>query len=301
MFIYLAHPIDQATVGRPRILTNVLAHLQEAIRQQGHSTFRPASAYNLSDVQPWSSEDMQHVDSINRYALFESDAVLAVLLPGIATLGTPAEIEYALQLNRPTCIVTTEKLRQTSIQLGNWASRGARVVFCSDDGMITGLNVAESLGSLPDPTQFLIDQPVGWSPPALLARGEAANLQPGKYEGDAGIDLATKDDWLVENGEYVLLDTGVHVAIPHGYFGLITGRSSTWAKYRCRVVQAVIDSGYRGELKIGIENTGPAVKFARGTRLAQIILLPTFGGKLEFVDELPEAERGLAGYGSSGH
>src|SRR6187551_978672 len=84
MFIYLAHPIDQATPAVFRPLTNVLAHLSEAIRQQGHSSFQPGSAYRLSDVVPWSTEDMQHVDSINRAALFESDAVLAVLLPGIA-------------------------------------------------------------------------------------------------------------------------------------------------------------------------------------------------------------------------
>jgi dUTP pyrophosphatase len=150
-------------------------------------------------------------------------------------------------------------------------------------------------------TQLFVEQNDDRTPPVLLARGEAANLTPGKYEGDAGIDLAINEEVQLMLGQYKLVGTGVHVAVPPGYFGLITARSSTWAKYRCRIVQGVIDSGYRGELKVGIEATTEIVHFERGMRLAQLILLPTFGGQLVHVDELPEHERGDNGYGSSGH
>jgi dUTP pyrophosphatase len=139
-------------------------------------------------------------------------------------------------------------------------------------------------------------------PPPLLIAGQAANAIPGKYAGDAGIDLALSEDLHLDPGQYTMAGTGVHAAVPDGYFGLICGRSSTWARYRCDVRQAVIDSGYRGELMVGIENRSDQPwLFGAGARLAQFILLPTFTGGIQEVDDLPAHERGHNGYGSSGH
>jgi dUTP pyrophosphatase len=134
----------------------------------------------------------------------------------------------------------------------------------------------------------------------LLVSGAAANLRQRAYPGDAGLDLTLSHGLVLFDQHYTMAGTGVHVAIPEGYWGLITGRSSTWAKYRCDVRQAVIDSGYRGELMVGIENrSGQSVEFAAGTRLAQLVLLPIWPGEVVPVETLPDHERGHNGYGSS--
>lgn len=304
MYIYLAHPIDQAGAGFP--LVSVIAHIQEAARQQQHSLFRPGQAHQLAlDSTP---EDMEIVARINQSAIYEANGVIAILVPGMPTLGVPAEIEMALELNRPILILTTASLRARSVQIANWVSRGANCVLIGNEGHISGINLAAELSRLPDPTRLFnsVETVSGFDPLQVRygphpSGSERATLSRGKYQGDAGIDLATAADASVPVGGYVMVPTGAHVAIPDGYFGLITGRSSTWAKYRCDVRQAIIDSGYRGELMIGIENRGDKqVHFECGTRVAQLVLLPVWGGKIEQVEELPQHERGEAGYGSSG-
>lgn len=305
MYIYLAHPIDQATPGDTVALARVVAHVQEAANQQGHGLFRPSKAHRLPQVHAWSPEDMQTVDRINRMAIWEADAFIGVVMPGIPSLGVPSEIETALSLNRPTLILTTDRLRATSVQIAAWISRGANCVLVGEDGNLQGINLAGELERLPDPTQLVTDASTvsAYEHPALMVRyqGNSQTLTRGKYEGDAGLDLALSIDVHIPDAGYMLAPTGAHVAIPPGYFGLITGRSSTWANWRCNVRQAVIDSGYRGELMVGIENhRGTAIKFEAGMRLAQMILLPTWSGEVEVTSVLPEHERGVAGYGSSG-
>lgn len=304
MLIYLAHPIDQAAHRRMgHVLVRIVANILETGRQQGHSFYRPGGAFNLP-IPPWDGPDVRAVDQINQNAQFECSGLIAVVIPGIPTLGTIAEIEQSLLLNRPTCIITTEGLRASSVQMGNWASRGAQIILMSESGDLYNLNIAEALGSLPDPTQLFSPALLINEDPSMQVRHtEAAKTQlaRGKYEGDAGIDLSLAHDLLLQPGDYALAPTGVHVAIPEGYFGLIIGRSSTWAKHQCDVRQAVIDSGYRGELMIGIQNQGfNAAGFEAGVRLAQLVLLPVWGGKIEPVEVLPDHERGEAGYGSSG-
>lgn len=306
MYIYLAHPIDQAEPAMMSPLVRVVGHVLEAARQQGHSLFRPGKAHRLPNpVGPWPVEELETIARINQSALWEADAMIAVLMPKIPTLGTPSEIEMALTFNRPVLILTTASLRSFSVQIANWVSRGANCVLVGEDGHLDGISLAAELSSLPDPSQ-LVSGELTDGPPELLVRyapsgSEPTGLVRGKYEGDAGIDLAIALEEPLPVGEYRLLPTGAHVAIPDGYFGLITGRSSTWAKHRCKVNIAIIDSGYRGELMVGIENRGnQAIVFEAGTRLAQLILLPAWGGKIEVTDQLPEHERGENGYGSSG-
>lgn len=301
MHIYLAHPIDQA-IGSAATspVVQAIAHVMEAARQQGIGIYIPGAAHKLPPP-PWQSRDSDVVDRINRHAIWECDGTLAIIVPGVPTLGVPSEIEYSLTLNRPTAIITTERLRSSSVQLANWASRGVQILLCGENGQIFNPNLAHALGSLPDPTR-LVGEQEDMGAPSLLVTGEAANARRGQYQGDAGVDLALLDQVHLDPGEYGLFRTGVRAAIPDGWFGLITGRSSTWAKYRCDVRQAVIDSGYRGELMVGVENRGErAVSFMPGTRLGQMVLLPVWDGKIEVVEKLPEAERGEAGYGSSGH
>jgi dUTP pyrophosphatase len=303
MLVYLAHPIDQALSRgeATQTLKRMVTSVQAALAGQGFSTFRPGRAYQVAP----DPQSHRTVDRINRQALFESDAVVAVLPPGIPSLGTPAEIESALLLNRPTLIVTTQELADRSVQITNWMSRGVEVRIIDPSGYwIDGQvpNMADALASLPDPTQLML----GGTDDLLIQRTSTNAKVPSRaYRGDAGLDLAVVGEHTLQPFEYTLLPTGIKAAVPHGYWGWMTGRSSAWSKHRIRVNTAVIDSGYRGELMVGITwlptETISSKMIMPGTRLAQYVILPSFMGDVVEVDELPGSERGEAGYGSSGH
>lgn len=301
LYLYLAHPIDQALIDPNQALNHAITHIHEGARQQGHALFRPGGAHRLP-TPPWSPSDTIRVDNINRNAIWESDGLIAILPQGLPTLGTSAEIEHALMLNRPVLLITTRGFYDQSVQIMSWENRGATCRFMNDSGHIDSFSIADALSSLPDPTMLVSDsEQFGGVHPDLLITGAAANAKKGVHQGDAGIDLAINSDLKLAPGAYVLAPTGVHAAIPPGWFGWITGRSSTWNKHRCQVLPAIIDCGYRGMLMIGIQNLGDtAVHFGHGTRLAQMMLLPTWQGNIEIVDDLPEHERGMSGYGSSG-
>lgn len=120
------------------------------------------------------------------------------------------------------------------------------------------------------------------------------------YADDAGLDLATTQDADIMPNQPAMLPVGVAGALPTGTFGLILGRSSTWAKHKLMVMPSVIDVGWRGELFVSVWNPGPyRVKLQAGQRVAQIIVLPTWGGSVQEVGELPPHDRGLNGFGSS--
>lgn len=305
LLIYLAHPIDQigGSTSPRSPLAHTIRHIVSDGTEQGHSFFRPSLAYNLASP-PWPEPDAMSVDTINRQALFECAAVIAVLPPGIPTLGTASEIELALAFNRPICIFTTAGLRQSSIQMGNWARRGAEFWLTTDEGCVSNvMNLAQLLGSLPDPSRlFQDDEPLGTDPALLVTRASSnAKVPTRAYRGDAGLDLAIVGEHEIHPGEYKLLPTGIKAAVPHGWWGFMTGRSSAWATYRFDIRTAVIDSGYRGELMVGVHNRGSERKIIMpGTRLAQYVLIPAFMGDVNEVDELPTHERGDNGYGSSG-
>jgi dUTP pyrophosphatase len=304
LYIYLAHPIDQSLERARSPLASAIGHLHVAASQQGHALFRPGAAHKLP-APPWDATITAKVDSINRNAVWEADAVIAVLPPGVPTLGVPAEIEHALTLNRPTLIVTTPGLHSSSIQIQGWQRRGCSVLLMEDSGHLPNWNLAELLSSLPDPTRLYDYDGVvnADNPPPLLVSGQTDHLTVGKYAGDAGFDLAISEDVQLLRGHYQQVRTGVHIAVPEGWYAAMEGRSSTWEKHRCWVRPAVIDAGYRGEMLVGIEYRGDSdgIQFEAGTRLAQLILLPVFQGGIEVVDELPEADRGHAGFGSSGY
>jgi dUTP pyrophosphatase len=303
LFAYIAHPIDQA--GESSWLGSFLGDLNALLVRAGIGGFRPGMAYvaNTNDAG-----HARYINNLNNTAIYLADSLVAVLPRHVATLGTPTEIAFALRAGKPVVIFTDIA---GSVQLAAWAELGATVYTIDDDF------------NFPEPTELLARLSPNGRPPVvpmplyfpeeptakleliqpgpLLVAGAAANLQPGKYQGDAGLDLRISEPAYIEPGQYSLVSTGVHVAIPDGMFGLITGRSSTWANYRCDVRQAVIDHGYRGELMVGIENrSNTPVQFEAGDRLAQFVLLPAWTGQLEHVDDLPPAERGHNGYGSSG-
>ena len=121
--------------------------------------------------------------------------------------------------------------------------------------------------------------------------------------GDAGLDLRASERARLEPGERRLVPTGLAVAIPPGYAGLVLPRSGLAMQKGVTVLNApgLIDSGYRGELKVLLINHGAEpVELARGERIAQLVVQPVADVKLVEVDRLPESERGMGGFGSTG-
>jgi len=125
------------------------------------------------------------------------------------------------------------------------------------------------------------------------------------YRGDAGFDLSACERIELGPGERALVPTGLAVAIPEGYAGYVQPRSGLAAKHGISIVNTpgLVDSGYRGELRINLLNTDRREAFVVEVRMriAQLVILPLPEVELVEVDELPESERGVRGFGSSAH
>ncbi|MDG1846453.1 MAG: dUTP diphosphatase [Acidimicrobiales bacterium] len=123
--------------------------------------------------------------------------------------------------------------------------------------------------------------------------------------GDAGCDLLAAEDVTLEpGGGRALVATGIAIAIPEGYAGFIQPRSGLAAKngITCLNTPGLIDSGYRGELKVLLVNTDPNDSFnvVRGERIAQLVIQRVETAEFEELDALPATKRGEGGFGSTG-
>ena len=123
------------------------------------------------------------------------------------------------------------------------------------------------------------------------------------YAGDAGLDLASCDRVEIGPGERASIGTGLAVAIPEGYGGFVLPRSGLAAKHGITLVNTpgLVDSGYRGEVRIILLNTDRQASFVveQGMRVAQLVVLAVPQVDPVVVDELPASERGERGFGSS--
>ena len=130
-----------------------------------------------------------------------------------------------------------------------------------------------------------------------------AEIPAGAYAGDAGLDLATCERVVLGPGERAVVPTGLAVAIPEGFAGFVQPRSGLAARDGITVVNSpgLIDSGYRGELRVVLLNTDTERTFVAepGDRIAQLVLLAVPTVAVSEVDELPPSERGARGFGSS--
>ncbi|MBM4442435.1 MAG: dUTP diphosphatase [Candidatus Rokubacteria bacterium] len=121
---------------------------------------------------------------------------------------------------------------------------------------------------------------------------------------DAGLDLHAAEDATLAPGARALVGTGLALAIPPGYAGLVLPRSGLALRRGVTVLNApgLIDAGYRGELKVLLVNHDPreTVTLARGERIAQLVVQAVASVELVEVDELPDSDRGDGGFGSTG-
>jgi dUTP pyrophosphatase len=124
------------------------------------------------------------------------------------------------------------------------------------------------------------------------------------HPGDAGADLTTTVDVRLEPGERALVPTGISIALPEGYVGLVHPRSGLAARCGLSIVNApgTVDAGYRGELKVMLINLDPRepIVLDRGDRIAQLVVQRVERADFVEVDELPASVRGDGGHGSTG-
>ena len=125
-----------------------------------------------------------------------------------------------------------------------------------------------------------------------------------QHEGDAGLDLQSRVDFVLEPGARAMIPTGIAVAIPPGYAGFVLPRSGLASRHGIALVNSpgLVDSGYRGEMSIVMINTDKHETFhiKRGDRIAQLVIQKVEEVKLVRVAELDNTSRGEGGFGSTG-
>lgn len=132
-------------------------------------------------------------------------------------------------------------------------------------------------------------------------------LDPGAYlpgrahATDAGLDLRTPESHYVPCRGSIVIDTGVHIQLPHGTFGKIESKSGLNIHHNIVACGGVIDEGYTGSIRVKLYNLGgDGYSFKAGEKVAQLIVQPCLYEDLEMVSHLDESERGENGFGSTG-
>lgn len=124
------------------------------------------------------------------------------------------------------------------------------------------------------------------------------------HPGDAGADLYARVDVQITPHERKMVPTGIAIALPDGYVGLVHPRSGLAAREGLSIVNSpgTIDSGYRGEIKVCLINTDPekTISLRRGDKIAQLVIQRFWQADFEITDNLGDTERGEGGYGSTG-
>jgi dUTP pyrophosphatase len=143
-------------------------------------------------------------------------------------------------------------------------------------------------------------------PVQVMVRRVDADVELPRYAhpGDAGADLVTTVDLVLEPGERALVPTGIELALPEGYAGFVHPRSGLAARCGLSIVNSpgTIDSGYRGEVKVLLVNLDSRRRIAlsRGDRIAQLVIQRVEHAVFADVAALPASGRGTGGYGSTG-
>lgn len=125
--------------------------------------------------------------------------------------------------------------------------------------------------------------------------------------GDSGFDLVAAEDTIIWPGETKVVPTGLAFEIPPGYELQVRPRSGMTRNTKLRVVLGTVDSGYRGEVGVMVDNTERPISLnmqahviEKGTRIAQGVIAPVVTAHFVEVDELSDSERGVGGFGSTG-
>lgn len=130
---------------------------------------------------------------------------------------------------------------------------------------------------------------------------EGAYMPVRAHKTDAGLDLRTPKEVTVPAHGSMIIDTGVHVALPHGYYGKLESKSGLNVNYNVVSLGGTIDEPYRGSIVAKLYNLSDLdYTFNAGDKVVQMVIQPYIAPELEEVDELDETDRGEKGFGSSG-
>lgn len=138
----------------------------------------------------------------------------------------------------------------------------------------------------------------------IASLDESLPLPDYAYEGDGGFDVRASEAAILEPFERKTISCGFALAIPSGYAGLVIPRSGLASEHGITVVNGpgLVDSGYRGEVKVILMNLDPRKRFVieKGDRIAQMVIIALPSVTLDPTNELSQTERGSRGFGSSG-
>lgn len=265
--VYLAHPIDQANGDTP---TDVSA-IAHTLALHGFSCFLPSKAWYASN------ESIGSIQRTNDAVLDTCDAVVVYIPHSVPTIGTILEMARALNSGQHVVVYT-------DIPAG--VSAAVESLQC---------DVVRSIADIP---------PALMAPSRSVAKWEGNGTAPKQGKpGDAGFDLYVSGDEPVSisPGGFCNVPSEIGVQLPGGMWGMILGRSSSWAR-RLYVAPAVIDAGYRGLLYACTWNVSDDVAVvAPGERIAQIVPFPlTADGVVWRRGTLDPSDRGDTGFGSTG-
>lgn len=320
--VYFAEPIDKAAGQNFK----TAAEMAGALSTWGCGLFRPSAGFRVKRADP-------RVEQINRYALYRSDAIVAYLDEHTPSIGVPAEIEAATARGIPAVVHYTG---------ASFALAGNPLVTVIDDtnnliaalekalkdhprlvgnletlaaaGVVTGfkhrfkprdeppLDIAQAVREAYEKLMANRNYGPADMDPIRLVLTDGTQAPTRAYPDDAGIDLTTARETVIEPGDYKDIHTQVEATqLPAGYWGLITGRSSALRRWRLHIPMAIIDPGWRGPLFVGVWNLGGnPVTVRPGDRLGQLILIPNNPAAIEIVQTVSDHPRGLKGFGSSG-
>lgn len=137
-------------------------------------------------------------------------------------------------------------------------------------------------------------------PTIRVSLDDGARLPVRAHDTDAGADLSCIEDVTIQPGDSALIDTGVHVELPHGTVGMLKSKSGLNCM-QAMTTTGVIDEGYTGSIKVRVYNHGAFPKeFAAGDKVTQLVVMPvTFPTYVE-ADRIDGGERGDSGFGSTG-
>lgn len=121
-----------------------------------------------------------------------------------------------------------------------------------------------------------------------------------EHATDAGADLRSPVDAAIPARHSHVIDTGVHIQLPHGYVGMLKSKSGLNVKYGI-TSEGVIDEGYTGQIKVKLYNhSDEPYIVGRGDKITQLVIMPCEYVQFDLVDDLEDSERGGDGFGSTG-
>lgn len=128
-----------------------------------------------------------------------------------------------------------------------------------------------------------------------------AKLPSYAHEGDAGMDIYSNEDKIIKAGERETISTGISMEVEKGYVALVWDKSGMASKHGVKTMAGVIDSGYRGEIRIVLLNTSnQPYQIRKHDKIVQILIQPIVRGIIEEVADLIDSSRGSSGFGSTG-